>query len=69
MIAYQPKAIPPADRPRTRLRLAQMLENAREANRHRVVIYDITRSGIGYLYSAFDAGLSPAGLAARAGLR
>jgi iron(III) transport system substrate-binding protein len=59
MIAYAPFAIPPSDRPRTRLRLAQFLENGREANRDRVVIYDITRSGVGYLYSAFDAGLSP----------
>ena len=59
MIAYGPSSIPPSERPRTRLRLAQMLENGREANRDRIVIYDITRSGVGYLYSAFDAGLSP----------
>lgn len=59
MIAYGPAAPPPSDRPRTRLRLAQMLETGREANRDRVVIYDITRSGVGYLYSAYDAGLSP----------
>lgn len=59
MIAYGPAARLMGDRPRTRLRLAQLLETGREARAHRTVIYDITRSGVGYLYSAVDTGLSP----------
>lgn len=59
VIAYDPHAIPPTETPRTRLRLAQMLETDRKAMKGRVIIYDIAFSGIGYVFAAFDAAASP----------
>lgn len=59
VFAYDPRAIKPADMPRTRLRLAQFLESNIAAYRGRVITYDIGRSGVGYIYAAFEAGVSP----------
>ena len=59
VFAYDPRAIKPADMPRTRLRLAQFLESNTAAYRARVITYDIGRSGVGYIYAAFEAGVSP----------
>ncbi|MCZ8098695.1 MAG: extracellular solute-binding protein [Burkholderiales bacterium] len=59
VLAYDPKVLPDADRPRTRLRLAQLLETNRAMFRGKVVTYDIGRSGIGYIHAALEAGVSP----------
>lgn len=59
VLAYDPKALPNVDRPRTRLRLAQLLEANRAMFRGKVVTYDIGRSGIGYIHAALEAGVSP----------
>ncbi len=59
VLAYDPKAFAETERPRTRLRLAQMLESNRSLYRGKVVTYDIGRSGVGYINAALEAGASP----------
>lgn len=59
VLAYDPAALPAEARPRSRLRLAQLLESDKAAFRGKVVTYDIGRSGIGYLHAALEAGVSP----------
>ncbi len=58
VFAFNPAAIAERDQPRSRLRLAQMLEQNRARYAGRVVTYDIARSGVGYVFAAFDASIS-----------
>ncbi|MHB2169028.1 sensor histidine kinase [Alsobacter sp. R-9] len=59
VLAYDPRALAVEERPRTRLRLAQLLEASKSSFRGKVVTYDIGRSGIGYLHAALEASVSP----------
>ncbi len=59
VFAYNPATLPAAEMPRSRLRMAQLLETSAERFRSRVVIYDIGSSGVGYLLAAHDAAVSP----------
>lgn len=58
VFAFNPAAIAARDQPRSRLRLAQMLEQNRAKYAGRVITYDIARSGVGYVFAAFDASIS-----------
>lgn len=59
VFAFNPRQLPEAEMPRSRLKMAQLLESDTDRFRGRVIIYDIGRSGIGYVFAAHDAGVSP----------
>lgn len=59
VLAYNPKLLSVDRAPRSRLRLAQLLEENQQVFRGKVITYDITRSGAGYVFAAFDAVISP----------
>ncbi|TGD95097.1 ABC transporter substrate-binding protein [Methylobacterium nonmethylotrophicum] len=55
VIAYRPDLVPREDLPRSRVELVDLLRRKPEAYAGRIGSYDITMSGIGYLFAAYDA--------------
>lgn len=55
VIAYRPDLVPPEDLPHSRVALVDLLRRKPEAYAGRIGSYDITLSGIGYLFAAYDA--------------
>lgn len=55
VIVYNTELVPQADIPTTRNALVELLRTKPEIYDGRVGTYDITRSGIGYLFAFFDA--------------
>lgn len=55
VIVYNRDLVPPEEVPLTRNELVELLRNKPEAYNGRVGTYDITESGIGYLFAFFDA--------------
>ncbi|UHC16303.1 ABC transporter substrate-binding protein [Methylobacterium currus] len=55
VIAYRPDLVPREDLPRSRVELVDLLRRKPEAYAGRIGSYDITLSGIGYLFAAYDA--------------
>ena len=55
VIVYNRDAVPPEDRRRTRAGLIDLLRARPELYAGRIGTYDVTSSGIGYLFSAYDA--------------
>lgn len=55
VIIYNSDLVPPADVPLTRNALVELLRTKPDVYNGRVGTYDITRSGIGYLFAFFDA--------------
>ena len=55
VIVYNTELVPPEDIPLTRNALVELLRAKPETYNRRVGTYDITRSGIGYLFAFFDA--------------
>jgi iron(III) transport system substrate-binding protein len=55
VIVYNRRLVPPADVPRTRDELADLLRARPGIYDGRVGTYDIARSGIGYLFAFFDS--------------
>ncbi len=60
VMVYNRNLVPPADVPRSRDELVDLLRNRAEFYNRRVGTYDIARSGIGYLFGFFDAQQSSA---------
>ncbi len=55
VIAYRPDLVPPEDLPRSRVALVDLLRRKPETYAGRIGSYDITLSGIGYLFAVYDA--------------
>ncbi|KTS40542.1 ABC transporter substrate-binding protein, partial [Methylobacterium indicum] len=55
VIAYRPDLVPPEDLPHSRVALVDLLRRKPEAYAGKIGSYDITLSGIGYLFAAYDA--------------
>lgn len=55
VIIYNTDLVPTADIPLTRNALVELLRNKPEIYNGKIGTYDITRSGIGYLFAFFDA--------------
>jgi iron(III) transport system substrate-binding protein len=55
VIVYNRNVVPPEDVRRTRATLIELLRAKPDAYNGRVGIYDIERSGIGYLFALYDA--------------
>ncbi|KMO44883.1 ABC transporter substrate-binding protein [Methylobacterium tarhaniae] len=55
VIAYRPDLVPREDLPRSRVELVDLLRRKPQAYAGRIGSYDITLSGIGYLFAAYDA--------------
>ncbi|WP_127144844.1 ABC transporter substrate-binding protein [Pelagibacterium montanilacus] len=55
VMVYNSELVPPEDVPLTRNALVELLRTQPETYDGRVGTYDITRSGIGYLFAFFDA--------------
>src|SRR6185295_14690329 len=60
VIVYNRNLVPPADVPRSRDQLVDLLRNKADTYNNRIGTYDIARSGIGYLFGFFDAQQSSA---------
>ena len=60
VIVYNRNLVPPADVPRSRDQLVDLLRTKAETYNNRIGTYDIARSGIGYLFGFFDAQQSSA---------
>ncbi len=54
VIVYNADTVPPADRRRTRAELIDLLRSHPGRYAGRIGTYDVTTSGIGYLFSAYD---------------
>jgi two-component system sensor histidine kinase TctE len=59
VFAYDPRAFPGEEPPRTRLRLAQLLETEPERFRGRVITYHVGLNGMGYVFATFDSLTTP----------
>lgn len=55
VIAYRPDLVPREDLPRSRVELVDLLRRKPAAYAGRIGSYDITLSGIGYLFAVYDA--------------
>ena len=55
VIVYNPKILPPEDIPSTRFDLVRLLREKDDIYRSKVGSYDITKSGVGYLFATQDA--------------
>ncbi|MFH6783192.1 MULTISPECIES: ABC transporter substrate-binding protein [Methylobacterium] len=55
VIAYRPDLVPREDLPRSRVELVDLLRRKPDAYAGRIGSYDITLSGIGYLFAVYDA--------------
>jgi len=55
VIVYNPKILAPADVPSTRFDLVRLLREKADTYRSKVGTYDITKSGVGYLFATQDA--------------
>ena len=55
VIVYNPKILPPEDVPATRFDLVQLLREKADVYRGRIASYDISKSGVGYLFATQDA--------------
>lgn len=60
VIVYNRDLVPPADVPRSRDQMVDLLRNKAATYDTRIGTYDIARSGIGYLFGFFDAQQSSA---------
>ncbi|AWN55440.1 ABC transporter substrate-binding protein [Methylobacterium sp. 17Sr1-1] len=54
VIAYRPDLVPREDLPQSRVELVDLLRRKPEAYAGKIGSYDITLSGIGYLFAAYD---------------
>ncbi|KMO15927.1 ABC transporter substrate-binding protein [Methylobacterium platani] len=55
VIAYRPDLVPREDLPRSRVELVDLLRRKPDAYAGRIGSYDITLSGVGYLFAVYDA--------------
>lgn len=60
VIVYNKKLVPPADVPRNRDQLIDLIRNKAETYTGRIGTYDMEASGIGYLFGFYDAQQSSA---------
>ncbi|HEY8565918.1 MAG TPA: hypothetical protein VIL65_10495 [Beijerinckiaceae bacterium] len=56
---YDPRAFADDEPPRTRLRLAQLLETQPQRFRRRVITYHVGLNGMGYVFATFDSLIAP----------